>query len=222
MTDPHTEPYEAEGLPIDQGLSVSAAPQRQTRKGPRQQQPRDLARDPSRPDGVIVGRNGEILSRKRLDDGKDIFDIPKELWEPGWELQWCAVSVVGNTEILLDQNLMFAENGWRPVPAERWPGRFMPQGHKGPIIRGSQMLMERPAQLCQEARSEMVSKARRQMNDRDQSLMGGKANLRGAAQSLGVPLSGRQRGVGADLRMSIDPGLDVPTPSYAPADDSVA
>ena len=183
---------------------------------------RETNRETMRADGPIVGRNGEVLSRKRLDDGKDIFDVPKELIEPGWEMQWCAVSVVGNTEILMDQNLMFAENGWRPVPAERWPGRFMPVGHKGPIIRGSQMLMERPAVLCEQARTEMVSKARRQMNDRDQSLMGGKANLRAAAQSMGVPLSGRQRGVGADLRMSIDPALDVPTPSYAPADDSVA
>ena len=221
MNDPQTEPYEPEGMAIDQGLSVSAPPTRQTRRGPRAQQPRDLAREPSRSDGVVTGRNGEILSRKRLDDGKDIFDIPEDLKEPGWDYQWCAVSIVGNTEILLDQNLMFAENGWRPVPSDRWPGRFMQAGHKGPIIRGSQMLMERPKALGDEARAEMVAKARRLVNDRDQALMGGKANLRGAMRD-GIAMGGKYRGTGGDLRMSIDRAIDIPAPQHAPADDDVA
>jgi hypothetical protein len=211
MTDVH------EGLDIDQGLSVSAHPQRQTRKNPRQAQGRDLGRAPSRSEGVVLGRDGQPLSRKRLDDGKDIFDIPKEYWEEGWEFQWCAVSITGNSEILMDQNLMLSENGWTPVPSERWPGRFMPAGHKGPIIRGSQMLMERPKQLCDEARAEAIMKAKRQMSDRDQALMGGKANLRGKMPG-GFEMGGKYRGTGGDLRMSIDRALDVPMPEHTLAE----
>src|ERR1035437_3286134 len=116
---------------------------------------RELTRSPIRSSGKAetIGRNGEVLSRKRTAAG-DIFAIPLELIPKGWEYQWCAVSVVGNTEILLDQNLMFAENGWRAVPADRSPGRFMPVGHKGSIVRGGQMLMEPPKSLSDEARAE--------------------------------------------------------------------
>ena len=73
--------------------------------------------------------------------------------------------------------------------------------------------VERPKQMCDDARDEDERNARQQMRDRDQALMGGKANLRGAAGAAGVPTTG-YRGAGADVRMTIDPALDVPSPSY--------
>ena len=124
----------------------------------RQTQARTATRSTART-GEVIGRNGEVLSRKRTLSG-DIFAIPKELIPDGWEYQWAAISVVGNTEIMMDQNLMFNENGWRPVPSDRYPGRFMPAGHKGNITRGGQMLMERPAVLCEQARQEDIRNAR--------------------------------------------------------------
>jgi hypothetical protein len=162
--------------------------------------------------GEVLGRNGEVLSRKRSGTA-DIFDIPQEIVPKGWQYQWCAASVLGNTEVLMDQNLMFAENGWRPVPCERHEGRFMPVGHKGSIMRGGQMLMERPAQLCEEARQEELQKARQQMQDRDQSLMGRDANLR-ASMKDGFTMGGRYRGTGGDIRLSVDPALDIPVPQH--------
>lgn len=166
------------------------------------------------PRGQAIGRNGEVLSRKRTGGG-DIFDVPKELIPDGWTYQWCAISVVGNTEILLDQNLMMAENGWRPVPAERYPGRFMPEGHKGNIVRGGQMLMERPATLTEEARSEEVRNAKQLISDRNDSL-----KLTNVRKNMGdgFEMSGRYRGTGGDVRMSIDPGLDIPQPQHKLAD----
>lgn len=158
----------------------------------------------------VIGRNGEILSRKRR-SGIDIFDIPKELIPEGWEYQWCAVSVVGNKEILLDQNLLMAENGWRPVPSDRYPGRFMPEGHKGNIIRGDQMLMERPSILCQEARAEDERNARQLVSDRNESLKIQKAK---GDMPDGFEMSRKYRGTGGDVRMTIDPGLDIPPPQH--------
>lgn len=167
-----------------------------------------------------IGRSGEVLSRKRVTTG-DIFDIPKNLIPPGWEYQWCAVSVVGNTEILLDQNLMFAENGWRAVPAARYAGRFMPVGHKGSIVRGGQMLMERPVVLCDEARTDDIKAAKQLISDRNESL-----KLSGMRKQMGegFEMSGKYRGTGGGIRMQIDKSLDVLRedirPSYTLADDA--
>ena len=197
-------------------VQASAAPRRGRPRGSRQAAGREQARNPARSNAVVLGRNGEQLSRKRTSTS-DIFHIPAELIPEGWEYQWCAVTVIGNSEILMDQNLMMAENGWRPVPADRYPGRFMPTGHKGNITRGGQLLMERPSRLCQEAREEEIAAAKQQMTDRDQSLMGGKANLRGAMQN-GITMGGRYRGTGGDVRMTIDPALDIPAPQHTLAE----
>ena len=174
-----------------------------------------VARTPVRGRSEAVGRNGEVLSRRRTQAG-DIFAIEAALIPKGWEYQWCAVSVVGNTEILLDQNLMMAENGWRPVPADRYPGKFMPAGHKGSIIRGGQMLMERPKSLSDEARAEDLKLARQLISDRNEAL-----KLSGLKKQMadGFEMGGRYRGTGGDIRMSIDRALDVAPPSHELASD---
>jgi len=164
----------------------------------------------------IVGRNGEVLSRKRK-GGVDPYDIPKEIIPPGWDYQWNVISVVGNSDVVMDQGMGMHENGWRPVPAERHPGRFVPRGRTGEIIRGGMRLEERPLALTEQARAEDIKNARQLMRDRDQSLMGGKANLRGNMPE-GFAMGGRYRGTGGDLRMSIDRALDVQPPSHQLAD----
>jgi hypothetical protein len=190
--------------------SGAASTRGATRRGARSGAARDPARSPARAAGVVLGRNGEELSRKRTST-KDIFDVPQNLIPDGWEYQWCAVTVTGNSEILMDQNLMMAENGWRPVPADRHQGRFMPVGHTGSIIRGGQMLMERPKQLCEEARNEDVRNAKQLISDRNDAL-----KLSGVKKALpdGFQMSNRYRGTGGDMRMSIDPALDIPMPQH--------
>ena len=174
-----------------------------------------VARTPVRGRLEAVGRNGEVLSRRRTQAG-DIFAIEAALIPKGWEYQWAAISVTGNTEILLDQNLMMAENGWRPVPADRYPGKFMPAGHKGSIIRGGQMLMERPKSLSDEARAEDLKLARQLISDRNEAL-----KLSGLKKQMadGFEMGGRYRGTGGDIRMSIDRALDVAPPSHELASD---
>lgn len=171
-------------------------------------------RSPKTGRSQAVGRNGEVLSRQRTQTG-DIFEIPRSLIPDGWDYQWCAVSVTGNTEILLDQNLMMAENGWRPVPAERYPGRFMPVGHKGSIVRGGQMLMERPLVLSEEARAEDIKAAHQLISDRNESLKLGSVKKDMAS---GFEMSRKYRGTGGDIRISIDREHDAPTPKYDLAD----
>jgi hypothetical protein len=202
--------------PIDDGVAVQAAPARPSPRStaPRQTAQREPTREPTRK-GQVLGRNGEVLSRKRTSVG-DIFHIPKELIPDGWSYQWAAVSVVGNTEILLDQNLMMAENGWRPVPASRYPGRFMPEGTGDkPIVRGGQMLMERPKALSDEARAEDIRNAKQLISDRNDAL-----KLSGVKQAMpdGFEMNQRYRGTGGNIKMSIDRGLDIPSPAHTLAE----
>lgn len=162
--------------------------------------------------GEYEGRDGEVLTRTRK-SGIDPFDVPRNFAPPGWEYQWCAVASLGNKEIVRTMNIEFHQNGWRPVPAQRHDGYFMPKGEAGPIIVRDQMLMERPKAMSDEARAEDHRNALQQMRDRDQALMGGKANF-GGVQNQGIPVRGTGDRSGTAVRMQIDPALDISAPSH--------
>lgn len=209
-----------EGLNLDDGSPEIRRADGRTRAA---RQARPPAREASRTslrEGQIMGRNGEILSRKRTSRSSDPFAIPDNIVPKGWEYQWVAVTIVGDGDIVRHTNLEFYDNGWRPVPHERHDGMWADKGKTGAIIYGGQMLMERPTMLCEEARADDVTKAMQQMRDRDASLMGRKADLRNKMPQ-GFEMGGRYRGTGADLRMSIDSALDIPAPQHelAGADD---
>lgn len=220
---PNTEQPNQSTLDISDDIKIErsdevqvAAPARRgrPRNSSRETTVREPARNAVRGNSEVIGRNGEVLSRKRTTTN-DIFQIPPELIPQGWEYQWCAVTVVGNSEILMDQNLMMAENGWRPVPASRYPGRFMPAGYEGNITRGGQLLMERPSALCEEARAEDIRNAKQLISDRNDAL-----KLTGVKKNLadGFEMNRRYRGTGGDVRMAIDPALDIPAPQHTLAE----
>ena len=162
-------------------------------------------------DGGYEGRDGEVLTRTRK-AGIDPFDVPKNFVPPDWEYQWCAIAAVGSKEAVRTMNIEFHQNGWRPVPSSRHDGYFMPKGESGPIIVRDQMLMERPKAMSDDARAEEKRMAIQQMRDRDESLMGGKANVRNLPPGLEMNPQ-KYRGTGGNLRMNIDPGVDIPSPS---------
>src|SRR5258708_122899 len=194
-------------------LRKRGRPRKQT---PRESIPHEPTRAASRGGATVQGRNGEILTRKRTGTADPFQVNPGEI-PKGWEYQWNAISVVGNTEILMDQNLQMAENGWRPVPAEGHPGRYMPEGHTGSIIRGGLRLDERPTKLCEEARAENLRAAHQLISDRNESL-----KLSGVKDKLGsgFEMSRKYRGTGGDIRMSIDASLDgsIPRPQHKVAE----
>ena len=158
----------------------------------------------------ILGRNNEVLSRTRSGTA-DPFDIPADLIPAGWDYQWNVVSVTGNADVCLDQGMGMYENGWRPVPAERHPGRFVARGTKGEIIRGGQRLEERPLQLTLDAKAEDQRNARRLISDRNESL---KLSSVSKAMPDGFEMNSRRRGTGGQIRMSIDPALDIDVPGH--------
>lgn len=192
------EPNEAEAAPLPR------------RTAPRPVQPRannrEQTRESSRSGTVTaIGRDGEVLSRRFKSTG-DEFDVPRELVPDGWEYQWNVVSV--HNQEVVDQQLQMQANGWRPVPAERHPGRWTATNHKGAIIVKGLRLEERPKSLSDEARAEDYARAKAQVRDQTDSL-----RLTEKLPS-GMAIGGKYRGTGADVRLSVDHGLDIPRPDY--------
>jgi len=157
--------------------------------------------------GEVFGRNGEVLSRTSNVENPDEFFIPKGVQPAGWDWQWNAISVNGSKEIMQNANFKFHNDGWRPVMAENYPGKLAPREYAGPVMRGSQILMERPAQLSEQARQEEIQKARRQISDRDESFTG-------VTKNTAFSMSNKFKGAGGSIKMSIDQNNDAPFPSH--------
>lgn len=207
----------SEAMPIDQPQKIDGRTKagRAARSAMRTQTQTPM-RETQRGDDPVLGRDGQPLTRRRV-AGVDQFHIPQEIIPEGWDYQWNTISVYNNQDLVVGQSMQMYENGWRAVPAMRHPGRFVPIGTKGDIIRDGMRLEERPKSLGDQARAEDIAVARRQMSDRDNSLMGGKANLRDAMHG-GFEMSGKYRGTGGDLRVSVDRALDIPPPSHTLAE----
>lgn len=110
--------------------------------------------------GEALGRDGKPVRRIKVSG--DRFWVPPELIPDGWAYQWNVVTVKGQ-ENPSDQAAL-VRAGWTPVPAERHPGLFVPNGTKGPIIVDGLRLDERPMELEMEARTEDRQQALHQVN----------------------------------------------------------
>jgi hypothetical protein len=122
---------------------------------------REIAREPVRTpklrEGEVIGRNGEVLKRNR--NFEDQFAIPDHWKEAGWSYQWNRRSVYGKEDRA--EMLRMQDNGWRPVPAER----FGIQEDGNHIERDGLILMERPSSLTQAAEDEEYRKAMAQYSN---------------------------------------------------------
>lgn len=183
----------------------ASAPTTRSAPRPRREAPREM-REPARRGALVVtGRNGEQLSRRRTAVG-DVHHVPPEEIPAGWDYQWNTVSVVG-MEFPEEQQIM-QQNGWRPVPATRHPGRWYPPEYKGAIVVKGLRLEERPTELGDQARAEDIENARKQHRDQTEVLKLSKK------LGPGMATGGNYRGTGADVRMTIDPGIDIPRPAH--------
>lgn len=103
-----------------------------------------------------------------MDDGTDEFYIPPELIPEGWTYEWKRKTVLGQEDPA--HQVALARKGWEPVPASRHPS-FMPDDDQySTIERKGMVLMERPAEVTEEARLIEQRRARLQVRQKEEQL----------------------------------------------------
>lgn len=106
--------------------------------------------------------------RRKAVAHEDIFYIPVDEIPEGSSYEWKRWSNVGLEDPFYIAQLR--EQGWEPVDPKKHPN-WVPPGYSQPhIIKGGQILMERPIELTEEARAENRQLARRQMREAEQRL----------------------------------------------------
>ena len=122
-----------------------AAPRTATRPEPEARMP---DRMPERDPNIIYTRDGKPVELGRVvNQSVDRLDLKAMgIFAPdGWTYEW-RTRMVKNapwTQQIVDDE----QAGWTPVPAERHPGKIMPNGYQGSIEYNGLMLMERDVRL---------------------------------------------------------------------------
>ena len=103
-----------------------------------------------------------------LDQGLDEFYIDPRIIPEGWSYEWKMNTVLGQPNPAYQVQLQ--RMGWDCVPAERHP-EMMPTGDKHfTIERKGMVLMERPADLTEEAKNIEKRRARQQIQNKQEQL----------------------------------------------------
>ncbi len=99
---------------------------------------------------------------------EDRFYFPVEQIPEGSSYEWKRYSTMGQEDPFYIAAMR--EQGWEPVDPKRHVG-YLPADYKEPhIVRDGLILMERPIELTQEARTEMRTLARKQVKEAEQRL----------------------------------------------------
>lgn len=122
---------------------------------------RDAGREPQHKPARTRRRQANVASQ-------DMFYIPTDEIPEGLSYEWKRWANVGQEDPFYIASLR--EQGWEPVNPKSHPN-WLPPGYNQPhIIKGGQILMERPIELTEEARAENRQIARRQMREAEQRL----------------------------------------------------
>lgn len=108
-----------------------------------------------------------------MDEGMDEFFVDPEMIPEGWTYEWKRHLLLGAEDP--SYNVALARAGWEPVPLNRDAKHraMMPMNWSGAYIeRKGQILMERPTEIVEEARSIERRKARDQVRAKEAQLAG--------------------------------------------------
>lgn len=106
--------------------------------------------------------------RKKSNISEDIFYIPQDEIPDGSSYEWKRWTVMGMEDPFYIAQMR--EQGWEPVDPKRHPNWLPPGYSASNIIKGGQILMERPMELTKEARAENRQLAKRQVIEAEQRL----------------------------------------------------
>jgi hypothetical protein len=118
-------------------------------------------------------------------DGTDEFYIDPSDIPEGWDYEWKAKYVLGQE--MATHILALRRAGWEEVPTHRHPS-YMPMGTDMAYIeRKGMVLMERPKEITEDARTRELRKARQQVRQKEEQLnaaSGGQFDRNNKDQSL--------------------------------------
>ena len=108
--------------------------------------------------------------RGSMDEGTDKFYIDPRVIPDGWSYEWKTHTVLNQPNP--SYQVQLARAGWEPVPRYRHP-EMMPDNYPGETIeRDGQILMERPAEITDEAKARDLRTARAQVRQKEAQLNG--------------------------------------------------
>lgn len=106
--------------------------------------------------------------QRKMSVTDDIYFIPVEEIPEGSSYEWKRWSNLGLEDPFYIAQMR--QQGWEPVDPKRHPN-WVPPGYNQPhIIKGGQILMERPMELTLEARRESKTMAKQQVREAEQRL----------------------------------------------------
>lgn len=106
--------------------------------------------------------------RSKSTVNEDQFYIPMDEIPEGLNYEWKRYENVGQQDPFYIARMR--EQGWEPVSPKMHPN-WVPPGYKEPhIIKGGQILMERPMELTLEARKELRQLSKQQVVEAEQRL----------------------------------------------------
>jgi hypothetical protein len=106
--------------------------------------------------------------RSKSTVNEDQFFIPLDEVPEGLNYEWKRWENVGQQDPFYIARMR--EQGWEPVNPKNHPN-WVPPGYKEPhIIKGGQILMERPMELTLEARKELRQLSKQQVREAEQRL----------------------------------------------------
>ena len=143
--------------------------------------PREEMREPMREETVeddprarAAKRAAELRGHNiSMDEGMDEFFVDPKMIPEGWTYEWKRHLLLGAEDP--SYNVALARAGWEPVPLNRDAKHraMMPMNWSGAYIeRKGQILMERPTEIVEEARSIERRKARDQVRAKEAQLAG--------------------------------------------------
>jgi hypothetical protein len=143
----------------------------------REEDPRDRAK---RRASEIRGNLGN------MEEGPDDFYVDQNAVPEGWSYEWKRKSVWGQEDPAYQVQL--ARMGWDPVPADRHPSYMPDTGTYATIERKGMILMERPKELTDEAKSIELKKARNQVRQKEAQLTAAPGADQFERDNMGSPL----------------------------------
>lgn len=110
----------------------------------------------------------ELMAKYDQEESGEWYIDPSHPPE-GMIYEWKAVEVIGQEQPGYIPSLI--RRGWRPVPASRHDGYYMPKDAEGQIVRRGQGLFELPEELAEERQRLDMLRARQQVRDKEQQMI---------------------------------------------------